>query len=183
VTQRINLLRRSGDILDHDPDQQGLEVTASTPARLVRLAGAAALAVAMAVFVAPQAGPATAAAPVFKIVKAQYDSPGPDNRSNASINAEYVIVKNTTARTQTLTGWTVRDKQNHVFTFPKLTLGAGKQVVVRSGKGSASAANQYFNSGSYIWNNDGDAAILRTPAGATVQTCSWAAVGPGYKNC
>jgi len=148
--------------------------------RIGRVFGATVVAVALAMFMAPQAG---AAAPPVKIVKVFYDSPGSDRGGNTSINAEYVVIKNVSTRTQTLTGWTLRDKASHVYKFPKFTLGAGKSVVVRSGKGTATAATRYYNSGWYIWNNTGDTAYLRTATGATVSTCGWASLGSGYKNC
>ena len=148
--------------------------------RLVRLGSGAVVAVALALFLAPNAA---AAAPPVKIVKVQYDSPGADRGGNTSINAEYVIIKNVSTRTQTLTGWTLRDKQNHVYKFPRFTLGAGKSVVVRSGKGTVTAATRYFNSASYIWNNTGDTAYLRTASGAALSSCGWTSLGRGYKSC
>lgn len=128
-------------------------------------------------------GDAAAATSPVRIVKVQYDSPGTDNRSSASLNAEYVVVKNTSTTNQVLTGWTLRDKQNHVYTFPTYTLGAGKSVTVRTGKGTATSTNRYYNSGNYIWNNTGDSAILRTKSGSQVSVCTWTKTSPGYKNC
>ncbi|MCW2674641.1 MAG: secreted protein, partial [Frankiales bacterium] len=77
--------------------------------------------------------PAQAATPVVKIVKIYYDSPGTDNRTNASINGEYFVLKNTTSTSRSLTRWTVRDLANHVYTFGTFTLGAGKSVTVHTG--------------------------------------------------
>lgn len=127
--------------------------------------------------------PVAAAAPAVKIVKVAYDSPGPDKGGNASLNAEQVVIKNISSRTQTLTGWTLRDKQNHVYKFPSFQLGAGKSVTVRTGKGTASQTHRYFNSTWYVWNNTGDQAILRNAAGAAIHTCGWSAVGNGTKTC
>src|SRR4051794_39756340 len=43
--------------------------------------------------------------------KIQYDSPGTDSRSNSSLNAEYVTIKNVGSTNRSLTGFTVRDAQ------------------------------------------------------------------------
>ncbi len=52
------------------------------------------LATATLLAIAGQALPADAASPVL-IGKTQYDSPGSDTRTQASLNAEYVTIKNT----------------------------------------------------------------------------------------
>jgi hypothetical protein len=129
------------------------------------------------------ATPATAATPPVKIVKVAYDSPGTDNGGNVSLNAEQVVIKNVSARAQTLTGWTLRDKQNHVYKFPTFQLAAGQSVTVHTGKGTATQQHRYFNAAWYVWNNTGDQAILRNAAGATIHTCAWSAVGTGTKTC
>lgn len=126
--------------------------------------------------------PADAASPVL-LAKTQYDSPGSDDRSTASLNAEYVTVRNTTTRAVALTGWTLRDAANHVYRFPSFTLGAGKSVIVHTGRGTNSASHLYWGSGAYIWNNDGDTAYLRHSAGSTLDTCAWRGGSPGYTAC
>ena len=122
------------------------------------------------------AAPAAAAGGVM-IYRAYYDSPGTDNRSNASLNAEYVMLRNTSTVAKDVTGWTLRDKQNHVYKFPATRIGPGQYMTVRTGKGTGNAANRYWGSGNYVWNNTGDAAYLRTPAGALTDSCSWGSTG------
>lgn len=56
------------------------------------------------------------AAGLLRIYKIYYDSPGSDTRSNTSLNAEYVQVKNSTSRGVSLKGWTVSDASNHRYT-------------------------------------------------------------------
>ncbi|MDP9868239.1 hypothetical protein J2S55_007505 [Streptosporangium brasiliense] len=46
-------------------------------------------------------------------MKVYYDSPGSDLRSNASLNGEYVVIKNTTRTAIDLAGWTLRDKTGY----------------------------------------------------------------------
>ena len=124
------------------------------------------------------------AANVMQFARIQYDSPGTDNRSNASLNAEYVQLKNTGHSTVNLKNWTVRDSQNHVYKFTTtFSLAAGRTVTLHTGHGTNTATNRYWNSSNYIWNNSGDRATLKTPSGATADSCSWSSDGAGYKNC
>ncbi len=128
--------------------------------------------------------PAAAAVPPVRITKVFYDPPGSDTRTNTHLNLEYVVITNSSAKPQTLTRWTLRDAQAHVFTFPAFTLAAGKSVTVHTGKGNANPANRYYNSGNYIWNNTGDTATLKNNTGQTISTCGWTSrAASGYKNC
>jgi hypothetical protein len=128
------------------------------------------------------AHPAAAATQPVRITKVVYDSPGTDNRSNTSLNGEYVRITNTSTQTRVLTGWTLRDA-THVYTFGTFSLGPGKSVVVRTGKGTNSATTRYWRSGTYIWNNTGDKATLKNAAGTTVSMCTWTSLGAGSKTC
>jgi hypothetical protein len=47
----------------------------------------------------------------IRITKIYFDSPGDDTGSNTSLNAEYVVIKNTGTTRKALTGWTLRDAQ------------------------------------------------------------------------
>lgn len=128
------------------------------------------------------APPAQAASPI-QFGKIQYDSPGTDTGANASINAEYVIIRNAGLQPVVLTGWTLRDALPTVYTFGTFTLGAGKTVVVRTGKGTNSATTRHWGMGRYVWNNPGDKAVLRNAAGVTMDTCAWTKIGVGYLTC
>lgn len=123
------------------------------------------------------------AAPALQFRRIQYDSPGTDSRTNASINAEYVVIKNTSGSAKSLTGYTVHDASHHVYTFGTFTLAAGASVTLRTGKGTNTKWTRYWGSGNYIWTNTGDTAYLKSASNATVDTCSWTSVGAGYKNC
>jgi hypothetical protein len=151
-----------------------------------RLASAfLAVAVSTVGFVALPAAPAHAAGTIL-LGRIQYDPPGTDSGSNTHLNTEYVIIRNTGGSTRSLTGWTLRDRQAHTYTFGTFSLAAGAQAVVRTGKGTNSAVNRYWGRGpgtaGYVWNNTGDAATLRTNANVTVDSCSWGD-GPGYIYC
>jgi hypothetical protein len=144
--------------------------------RIALVAGLAALASLLSV------PPAQAASPI-QFGKIQYDSPGSDNGSNASINAEYVVLRNTGTRPVSLAGWTVRDALPTVYTFGSISLGAGKTVVLRTGKGAGTATTRYWGMGRYVWNNPGDKAVLRNASGVTMDSCQWSKVGAGYVSC
>jgi hypothetical protein len=134
--------------------------------------------------------PATTTPPAprgsVEFTRIQYNSPGTDNGSNASLNGEWVRLTNNTAATVDLKGWTVRDAASHVYTFGSaFRLAEGGAVYVHTGKGTNSTAHRYWGKtgkAGYVWNNGGDTAILRTPAGATVDTCRWGA-GSGVTAC
>lgn len=116
----------------------------------------------------------------------QYDSPGKDTGTNGSLNTEWLKLRNTTKAAINLNGWTVRDQQSIVYKFPSLTLKAGGEIFVRSGKGTSSATTRYWGrSGTkgYVWNNSGETALLRTAANKQIDTCKWTKVSPGYTNC
>ena len=130
--------------------------------------------------------PATAAqasTPTINITKVYVNSPGTDNRTNTSLNAEYVVLKNTTTKTISLKGWTVRDRSSHIYTFATFSLAAGKSVTLHTGHGTSTTTNRYWGSGNYIWNNTGDTAYVRKPSSTTnVDTCTWGTVA-SYVNC
>lgn len=138
------------------------------------------LAVVLTVVVALLApGPALAA---IKLGKIQYDSPGSDGGSNSSLNAEYVRISNTGNKTRSLSGWTLRDPDNHVYRFGTFKLAAGASVTVHTGKGSNAKAHRYWQRSSYVWNNTGDKAVLKSKAGSAVDTCAWKD-GDGVRFC
>ncbi|HLM21865.1 MAG TPA: lamin tail domain-containing protein [Propionibacteriaceae bacterium] len=148
-------------------------------AMLARIVGVAVCGVAAATFI-----PASAeAASAIQLGKIYYNSPGSDTGSNTSLNAEYVVIKNTGTTNRSLTGWTLRDAQGHVYKFGTFTLYAGKSVTVHTGKGSNTASHRYMQRGWYVWNNTGDKATVRRADGVWIDSCSWTSSGLGYKYC
>ncbi|GJF27219.1 hypothetical protein SHO565_77830 [Streptomyces sp. HO565] len=53
----------------------------------------------------------------MEISDVQYDSPGRDDRSNRSLNKEWVEITNNSRRSVYLEGWTLRDEDGHRYTF------------------------------------------------------------------
>ncbi|WP_328342131.1 lamin tail domain-containing protein [Micromonospora sp. NBC_00421] len=129
------------------------------------------------------AAPARAAAPAVEITKVYYDSPGKDDRSNKSLNAEYVKLTNRRGSTLSLKSWTLRDKANHVYTFSgDFRLAKGASVYIHTGRGTNTSTHRYWGSGNYVWNNTGDTAYLRNSAGTGIDSCKWGS-GGSYTNC
>ena len=130
--------------------------------------------------------PAQAATPAVQLTQVYYNSPGTDNRSNSSLNAEWVRMTNRTTKTINLKSWTLRDKAGHIYRFSTdYKLAPGKHVYIHTGKGvngKPDAQHRYWNSGAYIWNNTGDTAYLRNPGGTLIDSCSWGSSG-SYTYC
>ncbi|MEU8399007.1 lamin tail domain-containing protein [Nonomuraea sp. NPDC048892] len=146
---------------------------------------------AAALTVAVVSQPAHAAAPAVVFTKIYYDSPGsPDFGANSSLNGEYAQLKNRTKKAVSLKGWTLRDetrRSDHVYTFGAFTLGAGKTVTVRTGKGRDTRTTRYWNrSGgtyAYIWNQTADTGYLRNASGRLIDSCSYDSSRADYKIC
>jgi P pilus assembly chaperone PapD len=137
------------------------------------------LSIAALVVLALAAAPAAAA---VRIDSVHYDSPGSDNGSNASLNAEYVVIRNTGTRAIQLSNWTLLDRAHHVYHFPFYMLRPGRSVKVHTGTGNDHLGHIYQDADSYIWDNDGDTAMLRRPSGSQADRCSWGN-GSGTTSC
>jgi Lamin Tail Domain len=107
------------------------------------------------------------------ISKIFYNSPGSDRGSNASLNHEWVKLHNRTGHRVTLTGWTLRDRSRHVYTFGTYTLRARGSVKIRTGRGHNTQRNLFQRRSWYVWNNDGDRATLKNASGRVKSRCSY----------
>jgi len=147
-------------------------------------ANARIVAVVIALLAAPlTAEPAAAATSPIQFGRIFYDSPGADTRSAASLNAEYVVVRNVSAAPVSLAGWSVTDVAAHRYTFGSVRVPARGSLTLHTGRGAATAGHVYWGSGAYIWNNPGDTAYLAKPNGTRVDTCAWSTTRPGYTDC
>lgn len=129
-----------------------------------------AVVVAAAVLVPAQAAEAASALQIYRVY---YDSPGADRGGNASLNAEWVQIKNKSKTTRSLTGWKLRDKNGFVYVFPTTKLKPGATVKVHSGKGKNKTGRRYWQRAWYVWNNTGDTATLKNKAGKTIDSCTF----------
>jgi hypothetical protein len=108
-----------------------------------------------------------------KIVEVYFDSPGPDNVSNKSLNGEWVKLENTTNVKKNITGWILHDASSHRYIFPRTTLKPHASLRVHTGRGTHNPSNRYWGSTSYIWNNSGDTARLANANAVVVDRCGY----------
>ncbi|MFF8953514.1 lamin tail domain-containing protein [Streptomyces sp. NPDC014940] len=136
------------------------------------VAAAAVGAVALPAAAADHHHPGRARAAVY-ISGVQYDSPGRDDRSNWSLNQEWVDITNSTRRAVNLDGWTLRDEDGHTFTFRHVRLDGRSTVRVHTGVGRDTRRDLFQDRRAYVWNNDHDTATLRNDRGRLVDDVSW----------
>ena len=115
----------------------------------------------------PTPTPTTAPSSVL-INKVRFDPPGNE------LDREFVSIKNYGTAAADLTGWTLRDQQGNVFTFPVFTLEAGTLVKVYSGSGADTTLHVYWMRPRPVWNDATDRALLSDPAGLLRDRCAYA---------
>jgi hypothetical protein len=81
---------------------------------------------------------------------------------------EYVEIRNDDTRAIQLSGWTLRDEANHVFTFPNYLMQPGQMCRIYTNEYHAEWCGFSYGSGSAIWNNSGDCAYLRNSVGTLI---------------
>ena len=127
---------------------------------------------------------ASAAPAAIRIAKIRYDSPGADTGSNASLNAEWITLKNTGSSARQLNGWRVRDRAGNVYRFGNVLLPAGHTVKLHTGSGPNYPPHHlYWGSGNYVWNNVKDRATLRNARGNVVDRCAYNSASANAKVC
>ncbi|WP_328835020.1 lamin tail domain-containing protein [Streptomyces europaeiscabiei] len=108
-----------------------------------------------------------------KISDVQYDSPGRDDRSNRSLNREWVEITNTARRSVDLDGWTLEDEEGHTYTFDHYRLEGRTTVRVQTGHGRDTDTDLYQDSRHYVWDNRSATATLRNDRGRHIDSDSW----------
>jgi phosphatidylserine/phosphatidylglycerophosphate/cardiolipin synthase-like enzyme len=83
---------------------------------------------------------------------------------------EYVEIRNDDSTPIQLSGWTLRDDANHVFTFPSQVMEPGQVCRVYTHEHHPEWCGFSYDSGSAIWNNSGDCGHLYNTSGAEVST-------------
>lgn len=105
-------------------------------------------------------------------------TPAPSSSSGLSITGlslsdEWVKISNDGSASVSMTGWKVQDEGGkHTYTFASFTLAPEATVTLHTGKGTNTAVDLYWGSGSPIWNNDGDTTYLYDASGKLVDSMS-----------
>ncbi|WP_329353424.1 lamin tail domain-containing protein [Streptomyces sp. NBC_01261] len=160
----------------------GEPVTSSPSVSVRRLAAAALAAGAL---VGAAALPATAAdhhavRANVEISRVQYDSPGPEDRSNRSLNNEWVEITNHTRSAVNLDGWKLSNKDGQTYTFHHYRLDGHATVRVHTGVGRDTNRDLYQDRHNYTWDNHSDTATLRNDHRRLVDDESWGNHGGGH---
>ncbi|MFI2040129.1 lamin tail domain-containing protein [Streptomyces bottropensis] len=151
-----------------------MSASASVTARsLVAAALAAGAVVSMVTLPASAADHARPERSRVKISDVQYDSPGYDDRSNRSLNREWVEITNNARRSVNLDGWTLEDEDGHTYTFDHYRLDGRTTVRIHTGRGRDTDTDLYQDSRRYVWDNRSDTATLRNDRGRHIDSDSW----------
>lgn len=103
----------------------------------------------------------------------QYDSPGRDDGSNRSLNAEWVTLRNTGRWPVILKGWTLSDKTGHSYRFGNVRLAGHSQIRVHTGIDRDDRTDLFQDRHNYFWDNYSDTATLRNDYRRIVDSRSW----------
>ena len=131
----------------------------------------------------PPPGPPPPTPPTVRIAAIRYDAPGLDRRTARSLNGEWVRLRNVGTQRVTLTGWTLRDRQGHIYRFRAYALAAGAAVTIHTGPGRNRAAHRYWRRARHVWGNTRDRATLRAARGALVDVCAYANARADFRRC
>ncbi|MEU8648144.1 lamin tail domain-containing protein [Streptomyces sp. NPDC048674] len=108
-----------------------------------------------------------------EISSVQYDSPGWDNRSNRSLNGEWVEITNYSRHGVNLDGWTLADEDGRTYTFDHYRLDGRATVRVHTGIGLDTRRDVYQDRRNYVWDNRSDTATLRNDHRRLIDEASW----------
>jgi micrococcal nuclease len=100
------------------------------------------------------------------ISEIHYDAPGPDHENP---NGEWIVFENEGSDAIDLSGFSLKDAANHIYTFPSTSLEPGAELKLHSGQGPDTNGTLFWGlSGDAVWSNSGDSAYLRDPQGRLV---------------
>ena len=136
--------------------------------------------------------PASAA---IKITRIRFNPAGADTGTDRHLNKEVIVISKVGGPKRSLKGWVIHDRgRDHTFRFPDITLAGGDYVYLHTGKGEHTVATGcnghcvdthflHWGLESYVWNNDGDRAILRNASSDFVDGCAYTASADSPKAC
>ncbi|HEX9596013.1 MAG TPA: lamin tail domain-containing protein [Anaerolineales bacterium] len=86
------------------------------------------------------------------------------------LDSEYVAIQNQGGQAVQLLNWTLRDIANHVYTCPSFVIQPGQVCRIYTNENHPEWCGFNYESGSPIWNNDGDCAYLRNEQNGLIDT-------------
>ena len=113
-----------------------------------------------------------------------YDPAGKD--TTKKLNQEYIRITNYTTKTFNLKYWTIKDRAGATYRFTtNVYLRGYKNFYIPTGKGTNGKPSnyRYWGRGSFVWNNGGDSAYLRSGSNKLIDSCGWGKVGKGKTYC
>ncbi len=94
------------------------------------------------------------------------DAPGP---TGENLDQERVVFENAGGGWLDVGGWQIADAAGHDYTFPSdVEIAPGQRLVLRTGRGTDSGTDYYWNRDAEVWNDDGDTVTV-TDADGTVR--------------
>jgi LysM repeat protein len=81
-----------------------------------------------------------------------------------NLEIESVLIENR-GRALSIDGWTLRDQQDNVYVFPRLYLGSGGRIQVRTRSGEDTPQHLYWGLSNAVWGEPGDTVFLADPQG------------------
>ncbi|ELP64485.1 lamin tail domain-containing protein [Streptomyces turgidiscabies] len=111
--------------------------------------------------------------PSVEISAVQYASPGREDRSQRSLNREWVELTNTKRHTVNLDGWTLQNKDGRTYTFHHYRLEGRSTVRIHTGEGRDTRTDLFQDRRNYVWDNHADTATLRNDHGRFIDDKSW----------
>jgi Lamin Tail Domain len=98
---------------------------------------------------------ASAASHPVRFVSIQADPPGTDDKSNASLNAEFIVLKNFSSKAVGMGRYGFEVSESNLeYDFPKgFTLQPGSKVTVHTGKGTNGRHDVYWGRSGYAYPN------------------------------
>ncbi|MER6070075.1 lamin tail domain-containing protein [Streptomyces sp. NPDC001817] len=110
---------------------------------------------------------------VVRISGVQHAWQGRDDRSNRSLNKEWVDITNNSRRAVNLDSWTLSDRDGHTYTFRHVRLAGRATVRVHTGVGRDTRTDLYQDRRTREWDVNADTATLRDARGRFVDAFSW----------
>jgi hypothetical protein len=140
----------------------------------------------------------TSALAGIRIKRIAFDPPGEDSGTNRHLNKEWIFIKNTGDRDVQMRRWKIFDRgRDHIYRFGRVLLRPGDRIKLHTGRGDDGAPvcmvgapcpdytsyDFYWGLDDYVWDNDGDAAILKSRRGRVVDRCRYKASSRSPMQC